>query len=64
MSREVQALTLSQVAERLNITYATVYAMVHDGRLRSFRLGNGSHARFRVTEEDLTAFVMRDMAQP
>jgi excisionase family DNA binding protein len=49
-------LTLEQVAEYLGVHRDTVYGLVRSGRLAALQLG-GRKTGWRVTEEDLRAFV-------
>ena len=46
-----QLLSLYDVAARLNVSRATVYRMVQDGRLPTLQLG-GPRAPFRVDERE------------
>ena len=48
------ALTLNEVAIRLNCNYTTVYKLVKNGKLKAFRVGSD----YRVTEETLNAFMV------
>ena len=49
-------LTVKQAASRLEVSSATVYAMVASGRLRCYRVGNGRGA-IRISEEHLAAYL-------
>ena len=49
-------LTVNDVADRLRLSVFTVRELLKDGRLRGFRFG-GTKAGWRVTEEDLAAFI-------
>jgi excisionase family DNA binding protein len=49
-------LTIDEVAAYLGVHRDTVYSMVRSGRLPAIQLG-GRKAGWRVSEEDLTAFV-------
>lgn len=49
-------LTPAQVAERLGLCRDTVLKLLRTGDLRSYRIGSGPRARWRVTEEALEGF--------
>jgi excisionase family DNA binding protein len=49
-------LTPQQVAERLNVSLATVYNRIQDGRLPAVQLGPKRYA-LRVPEDELRAWV-------
>jgi excisionase family DNA binding protein len=49
-------LRLSQVAERLNVSVSTVYALASSGKLPVIATGAGGRG-YRVTESDLQAFI-------
>ena len=49
-------LTVSEVAERLNVSVATVYNLVEQSRLAHHRIGVGRGA-VRVSEEQLRAYL-------
>jgi excisionase family DNA binding protein len=49
-------LTIDEVAAYLGVHRDTVYSMVRSGRLPAIQLG-GRKAGWRISEEDLTAFV-------
>lgn len=49
-------LTLPEVAARLAVSRATVYRMVHDGRLPTVQLG-GAGASLRVDADELAAWL-------
>ena len=51
--RDDQLLGLQQVAGRLGVSYVTVKRLVHNGELRSVRLGD----RRLVRESDLASFI-------
>jgi excisionase family DNA binding protein len=46
-------LTIKDVAERLRVTPSTVYKLITDGKLRSFKVGN----RYRINEADLEKYM-------
>ncbi len=53
----MRAMSLKVVAERLGISYSTVYALVTRGQLKGFRAGViGAAGVWRVDETDLEAF--------
>lgn len=52
-------LRLDEVGERLNVSRATVYRMVADGRLPAVRLG-GPGAPLRVDEAEFEAWLYGD----
>lgn len=45
-----------EVAKKLDVCVATVYALIASGRLRHFRIGNGRGA-IRVSEEHVAEFL-------
>jgi excisionase family DNA binding protein len=49
-------MTVRDAAKRLEISAATVYAMVASGRLRCYRVGNGRGA-IRISEEHMAAYL-------
>jgi excisionase family DNA binding protein len=49
-------MTVKQASERLEISAASVYAMVASGRLRCYRVGNGRGA-IRISEDHLAAYL-------
>jgi excisionase family DNA binding protein len=51
-------LTVQDVADRLQVSIFYVRELLKDGRLRGLRIG-GPRAGWRVTEEDLRAFIAR-----
>ena len=54
-------LSLDQVAEHLGVHRDTVYKLVRSGRLPALQLG-GRKAGWRVSEEDLQAFIVNSKA--
>lgn len=48
-------LTISQAAERLAFSKATVHRLIRAGRLRAVRLGPGSH--WRVPDDAIAEFI-------
>ena len=61
--RRCNMMTVKQVAERLGISLAQVYALCSVGRLPCHRFGKGKGA-IRVKEEDLDAFVEASRFKP
>jgi len=53
-------LTVREVAERLRVSVATVYALCNSGRLAFFRIS--THA-IRIGADDLTGFVRSQQAR-
>jgi len=53
---DAQLLTVTEVAERLRLSIFTVRELLKEGRLHGFRLG-GTKSGWRVTEDDLRAFI-------
>lgn len=49
-------MTVKQVSERLNVSVATVYALVSSGNLACHRVGVG-RGRIRITESDVDAYL-------
>ncbi len=45
--------TLQEVAERLRVSYRTVYRWVRSGKLPAYQLGQ----EWRITDEDLKRFL-------
>lgn len=45
--------TLQEVAEILKCSYSTIYKLVKEEKIKSFRVG----ADYRVSKEDLDAFI-------
>ena len=56
-------LKIPQVAERLNCSQATAYALVESGQLPAVKIGAGGGG-VRVTEEDLASFIQSRRTQP
>ena len=52
---KLQALTIEQVAKRMQVSRPTVYRWIRSGSLRLIKLGGGKAAR--VMEADLLAFI-------
>ena len=50
-------LTPDEVAEKLKLSVYTIRRMIHDGRIPASRMGTGTHARLRIAEADLNAFL-------
>ena len=50
-------ITPAEVAERLGLHVYTIRRMIHDGRIPASRMGTGTHARLRIAEADLQAFI-------
>ena len=53
MSAVVRLLTVREVAERLAVCTATIYALVERGEIRHMRISNA----IRVHPDDLEAFI-------
>ncbi len=53
-------LTVTDVAERLSISTATVYDLIKRGKLASCRIGSARGA-IRVREEDLAEYLERNI---
>ena len=49
-------MTVKQASERLNVSVATVYALVSAGKLACHRVGVG-RGRIRITESDIDAYL-------
>lgn len=57
-------LRVPQVAEKLNCSLATTYALIESGQLQAVKIGAGGGG-VRVTEEDLDSFIeSRRIAPP
>ena len=50
-------MTPAEAAKRLGLHVYTIRRMIHDGRIPASRMGTGTHARLRVSEADLSAFI-------
>jgi excisionase family DNA binding protein len=50
-------LTPDEVAKKLGLHVVSVRRMIHDGRIPASRMGTGTHARLRIDEADLKAFI-------
>lgn len=52
-------LTARDVAKRLGVCYLTALTMIHNKRIKAFRLnGNGkTRSHWRIKEEELEAFI-------
>jgi excisionase family DNA binding protein len=57
---EIMLLTMSQVAEMFSISKASVYRMVADGRLKSYR--GGHHRLLMVSQEDVETVLHKRLA--
>ena len=49
--------TPKEIAESLNVSNAAVTNWLNKGKIKGFRLGSSSHARWRVTAEEVYRFV-------
>lgn len=47
-------LRIEDVAERLNLSYKTVFRYIQDGKLKATKIGH-----WRISEEDLQEFIER-----
>lgn len=57
-SSEIRAYSVAEAAERIGVNRATVHRWVIAGRLPAFDIGApGGRPRFRITEQDLRAFI-------
>ena len=56
-------MTPAEVAERLGLNVYTIRRMIHDGRIPASRMGTGTHARLRIDEADLQAFIENSKTQ-
>ena len=50
-------MTPAEAAEKLGLHVVSVRRMIHDGRIPASRMGTGTHARLRIDEADLQAFI-------
>lgn len=57
----MNALTVTTVAERLDASKETARRLIKTGALQAFRL-SGARGPWRVTEEDLAAYIERQKA--
>jgi excisionase family DNA binding protein len=53
-SKDVEFYTLQEVANRLRVSYRSVYRWVHEGRLVAYQVGN---REWRVRDVDLERFL-------
>ena len=53
---DAQTLTVSEVADRLRVSTATVTNWLRDGRLRGYRIG-GTKAGWRIEVSDLEQYI-------
>lgn len=51
-------LTVKQVAKRLNVSLSSVYELIHDGALTSYRIGRNGGA-IRVSDDDLEVYLAK-----
>jgi excisionase family DNA binding protein len=59
------ALTVAQVAERLNVAPDTVTGWIHSGALKGSNVGKGlQRGRYRVAPADLDAFIASRQPEP
>lgn len=58
------ALTLHEAAHAMGVCYATANRLAKAGRLRSFRVGVGPKAQFRVPAEAIDEFMTRQQVIP
>jgi excisionase family DNA binding protein len=59
---ETRLLTVPEVAARLNVSRATAYKWVYDGRLPAVRLG-GRRAPLRVPADELEAWLFAEPSE-
>jgi excisionase family DNA binding protein len=60
---QASLLKVSQIAERLNCSNSTVYALVEGKKLGCHRIGNGRGA-IRVSEDDLQTYLESNHVVP
>ena len=46
-------LTVGDVAERLQLHKSTVWKMIHNGRLKAFKVGGNGRSRWRIPASEL-----------
>jgi excisionase family DNA binding protein len=64
-STDPRYLTPAEVAARLNLAKVEpVYAWIHSGALRAVNLSTGARPTWRISAEDLAAFLERRQAVP
>ncbi len=63
MNVALSLLTVSEVAERLRVSVASIYEMVRSGKLRSMRLGPNRGA-IRIRPEELDRYLAAVEHQP
>ncbi len=60
---EIAVLSVKEVAERLNVSLGTVYALVSKGTIKAFRIGIG-RGTLRIPEESLDAYLKGAEVEP
>jgi excisionase family DNA binding protein len=56
-------LTISDISTRLQLSRSTVRALIESGQLRAANVGLGRNKCYRVSEEDLAAFLASRSSQ-
>lgn len=59
-----RALSVDQVAARLNVAPRTVLALIANGAMRATNVGTSTRPRWRISESDLRAFHVERSSQP
>lgn len=55
--------TVKKVAEFMDVSLSTAYAIIDSGRLRAYAIGNGRGTK-RVAHDDLSAYMERCVVKP
>ena len=63
-SGDTDTLTPPDVAKRLGVKPATVIGWIKSGQLKGSNIGKGSRPRYRVTPDDLAAFLKSRQSEP
>jgi len=62
-NEEIAVLTVKDVAERLNVSLGTVYALVSKGELKAFRIGVG-RGTLRIAEDSVGDYLEENEVTP
>ena len=57
-------LTAAQVRERLGISDDTLRRLIRTGQIPAIKVGAGAFGHWRITEEDLAAYIERVRVKP
>jgi excisionase family DNA binding protein len=54
---EEKLLTIHEVAERLKLSYITIWRWTREGRIKTIKLGQGKKSPVRIPESELKKFL-------